>query len=223
MKEFLIEGKKIIVYPSMVSNRPVIYFNTFSNEGAHVYYMFEKQKCLDFTLVVICQLDWNFDMSPWKAPSIFQNDLDFTGGADTFLQVLTEKIIPKVETEIVGTVIWRGIAGYSLAGLFAVYSLYQTDVFSRAASISGSLWFPNFKEYVFSHKMKILPKRIYFSLGNKECKTKNTYLKMVQSNTEEIEAFYKSQGIHTIFQLNSGNHYKDAAERSAAGIRWIVQ
>ena len=33
--------------------------------------------------------------------------------------------------------------------LFALYTLYQADVFSRAACISGSLWFPGFREYVF--------------------------------------------------------------------------
>ena len=60
---------------------------------------------------------------------------------------------------------WRGIAGYSLAGLFAVYALYRTDVFARAASVSGSLWFPGFREYVFSHTPLCRPDCVYFSLG----------------------------------------------------------
>lgn len=38
--------------------------------------------------------------------------------------------------------VFIGIAGYSLAGLFALYALYKTDVFTRVASMSGSLWFP---------------------------------------------------------------------------------
>ncbi|ERL11412.1 hypothetical protein HMPREF1248_0438 [Coriobacteriaceae bacterium BV3Ac1] len=31
------------------------------------------------------------------------------------------------------------ISGYSLAGLFALWSLYQTDIFKGAACVSGSL------------------------------------------------------------------------------------
>ena len=40
--------------------------------------------------------------------------------------------------------------------------------------------------------------------------------------TEEIQAFYQSKGIDTVFQLNPGNHYDHAAERTAAGIAWLL-
>ena len=138
------------------------------------------------------------------------------------MRLLIEKIIPIAEQKILGTVLWRGLAGYSLAGLFAVYSLYHTKLFSRIASMSGSLWFPGIKEYIFSHEMKGIPKHLYFSIGDKECKANNPYLKIVQKNTEEIEAFYRNKGIDTVFQLNSGNHYKNAVERTAAGIAWLL-
>lgn len=223
MKEFTIEGKKIIVYPGITADRPVIYFNTFSDEGAQVRHILPEQKCPDFTLVTICGLNWNHDLSPWKAPAVFSGDSDFQGEADSFLNIVTEKIIPRAEAETVGTVPWRGIAGYSLAGLFAIYSLFRTDLFSRAASMSGSFWFPQFKEFVRSCQLQRLPECVYFSLGNKERKSKNPYLKTVQSNTEEIVAFFKSQNINTTFQLNPGGHYADTAARSASGIRWILE
>lgn len=121
-----------------------------------------------------------------------------------------------------GRILWRGLAGYSLAGLFALYSLYQTDLFSRVASMSGSLWFPGFTDYVFSHEMKKRPEHLYFSLGNQECRTRNPYLKTVQDNTEKIEHYYAQCGINTVFQLNPGNHYKNAVQRTAAGISWIL-
>ena len=70
--------------------------------------------------------------------------------------------------------------------------------------------------------MKIKPDNMYFSLGDKECKTRNRFLKCVQQNTEEIAQFYKSKGIDTIFELNPGSHYKNAVERSAAGIMWLL-
>ena len=115
-----------------------------------------------------------------------------------------------------------GIAGYSLAGLFALYAIYQTDVFSRVATMSGSLWFPGFKEYIFSREPKRRPDCIYFSLGGREAKTRNPVLKTVQENTEEIQAFYQSKGINTVFHLNPGNHFVQGAERTVAGIRWLL-
>jgi len=114
------------------------------------------------------------------------------------------------------------LAGYSLAGLFALYSVYQTRLFSRIASMSGSLWFPGFKEYVFSHEMKTPPEHLYLSLGNRESKPRNPYLKTVQERTEELKTFYMEKGIDTVLQFNPGNHYKDTVQRTAAGIAWIL-
>ena len=63
---------------------------------------------------------------------------------------------------------------------------------------------------------------MYFSLGNKENKTKNPILRTVQENTEEISAYYQSKEIDTVFQLNLGNHFVQSVERTAAGIAWIL-
>ena len=146
----------------------------------------------------------------------------FTGGADDYLRQLVEEIIPEAEKELPGPPAWRGIAGYSLAGLFALYAVYQTDVFSRVGCMSGSLWFPGFKEYIFSHEPKRRPDCIYFSLGDKEAKTRNPVLKTVQENTEEIQTFYQNKGIDTVFRLNPGNHFVQGSERTVAGIQWLL-
>jgi len=161
-------------------------------------------------------------MVPWDSPAAFKNGEPFTGGADDYLRRLVEEIIPEAEKGFNGAPQWRGIAGYSLAGLFALYSVYRTDVFSRVGSISGSLWFPGIKEYIFSHAPKRQPDCIYFSLGDKESKTRNPVLKTVQQNTEDIQAFYQDKGINTMFRLNPGNHFIHGVERTAAGIGWLL-
>ena len=61
------------------------------------------------------------------------------------------------------------------------------------------------------------------SLGDKEAKTRNSVLKTVQENTEEIQAFYQSKGIDTVFQLNPGNHFVQGIERTIAGIQWLLR
>lgn len=165
MHAFIFGDKHIAVFPCVVLNAPIIYLNTYSNEGQKVFEAAQTAGCPPFTLVAISDLDWNRDMAPWDGPAAFKNGESFTGGADDYLRLLVEEIIPRAEKELVGPPAWRGIAGYSLAGLFALYAIYRTDVFSRVGCMSASLWFPGFKEYIFSHEPKRRPDCIYFSLG----------------------------------------------------------
>ena len=223
MKEYRIQDKKITIYLASAHPAPVIYLNTVIEEGPTIYDILKNSTAANFTLVTISGLDWNHDMALWDCPAIAKNIPPCTGGALEYLTFLQDKVIPTVEKEIRIVPMWRGIAGYSLAGLFALYTLYQADVFSRAACISGSLWFPGFREYVFSQKTKGNPEHIYFSLGNKENRTRNPYLKTVEENTKVIEEYFRKSGVDTIFQLNPGNHYNHSPERTAAGIQWILE
>ena len=216
------EEKTISVYGADRPGAPVLYLNTFGEEGPQICDLLKQNDCPDFTLVTIHELRWDHDMVPWDTAPIMKSGTAYTGGADTYLRLLTEEILPAAEARLPQPVSWRAIAGYSLGGLFALYSLYQTDLFSRAASISGSLWFPGIREYIFTHPMIRRPERLYFSLGDREHKTGNRWLKTVKENTEAIAAFYQEQGIDTLFQLNPGNHFQDAARRTAAGIRWLL-
>ena len=222
MQPFAIGSKTVSIFPSTEPDIPIIYLNTFSGDGQKIFETVQAAGCPPFTLVAISDLDWNHDMVPWDSPPAFKNAEPCTGGADDYLRFLTEEIIPTAESELPGPPRWRGIAGYSLSGLFALYAICQTDLFSRVGSMSGSLWFPGMKEYIFSHKPKRQPDCIYFSLGDKESKTRTPILRGVRQNTEEIQAFYQDKGIDTVFKLNPGNHYDHVAERTAAGIAWMV-
>ena len=222
MRNFAIDGKSISVFSAVQTEAPIIYLNTFANEGQRVFEVAQVVGCPPFSLVAISSLDWNLDMAPWDSPAAFKKGEPFTGGADDYLRLLVEEIIPRAEKELPGPPAWRGIAGYSLAGLFALYAIYRTDVFSRVGCMSGSLWFPGFKEYIFSHEPKRRPDCIYFSLGDKEAKTRNPILKTVQENTEEIQSFYQGKGIDTVFQLNPGNHFVRGIERTVVGIQWLL-
>ena len=222
MFEFTIDGKSVSVFPGTEADTPVIYLNTYAGGGQQLLQAAQAVGCPPFTLVAVSDLDWNHDMAPWDAPAAFQNGEPFTAGADDYLRLLVAEILPRAEKDLTGTPAWRGIAGYSLAGLFALYAVYQTELFSRMGSISGSLWFPGLKEYVLTHEPKRTPDCAYFSLGAKESKTRNPVLKSVRQDTEEICDFYRAEGIDTVFQLNPGNHHDHAPERTATGLAWLL-
>ena len=221
-EKFNIKDKKVTLYKSPDTNAPLIVFNTFEGDGEDVYKELQNMDCTSFNLLVIGNIDWNHDMSPWYMPSIYSKEKSFSGGADEYLRLLIDEILPKAKEMIDGEPGFIGIAGYSLADLFAVYAMYKTDVFDKVASMSGSLWFYDFIEYCKRNEYKRLPDKIYFSLGDKEANTRNPILKTVEDNTRELSEYFKNLGSEVIFELNKGNHFTDTVLRSAKGIKAIL-
>ena len=218
-----IEGKKISLFGSENTSSPLVILNTYGDEGQEVWNECQKLKCPPSCLATISNLDWNNELSPWESPALYKNDGGFSGGADSYLSLLTDKIIPTVCDSMGAKPSYLVLAGYSLAGLFAIYEAYKTDIFSRIVSASGSTWFPDFEEYVKSRDFKKKPDCIYLSLGDTEAKAKNKVLATVQDKTESIFELYKSLEIPVIFELNKGNHFTEAALRTAKGIKWILE
>jgi hypothetical protein len=221
-EKFNIKDKEITLYKSPDINSPLIVFNTFEGDGEDLYQALQNMGCTSFNLLVVGNIDWNHDMSPWYMPSIYSKEKSFSGGADEYLRLLIDEILPNAKEMIEGEPGFTGIAGYSLAGLFAVYAMYKTDVFDRVASMSGSLWFYDFMEYCKRNDFRKLPDKIYFSLGDKEANTRNPVLKTVEYNTRELSEYFKSLGTEVIFELNPGNHFTDVNFRSAKGIKAIL-
>lgn len=229
VKEFTIKNKIINIYcrKNYSKELPVVILNTFENEYKEILKNCKNIDCKEFILVSISNLDWNNEMTPWYSKKINKYGEEFLGKADEYIQVLLDEIIPEIKKYIEENLKVKiknyTIAGYSLAGLFAVYLSYKTDIFSRIVSASSSFWFPKFVDFVKENRISSTVEKIYFSLGNKESKVKNQILASVEKNTKEIEEIYESKGIKTIYVENEGNHFKDALLRMAKGIKWILE
>ena len=163
----------------------------------------------DFCLIAIKAGDWNADLSPWKAPAVFGKE-DFGGGAKRPLEEVLQYCGDRGKTYIIG--------GYSLAGLFALWAAYQTDVFTAVAAASPSMWFPGFVDYMKEHE--IHSKAVYLSLGDKEEKARNPVMASVGACIREANSILMNNGIHTILEWNQGNHFKDADIRTAKAFAW---
>ena len=173
--------------------------------------------------VFINGFDWNRDLSLWPAPAVWKDTPDFSGGANEFLYEIINGLLPQLPNTLGFEPTWYGIAGYSLAGLFAVYSLYLTDVFRRAVSASGSMWYDGFCDFALNNEFAGKPDRIYFSLGNRESRTRNQKVAATEDNTRTICGYYQNIGIRTVFEMNPGNHFQNPPGRLAKGIRWILE
>lgn len=214
--------KQITVHAQHAESAPVIYLPVVMGDGSEVYECCRELDCPSFTLVAISGLDWNRELSPWACDGTVRDAEPFSGQAAGFLDELLGQIISEVESSLPQPPTWRGIAGYSLAGLFALWSLWQTDAFGRAASASGSLWFPGFIDYAREHTMSNTPDAVYLSLGKKETKTPNRMMRHVLDDTRAMEKLLVERGIPTTLELNPGNHFAQTDLRMARGIHWIL-
>ena len=166
-----------------------------------------------FTLVAFRISDWNVELSPWRAPAVFGRE-DFGEGASKTLCYVLDELV----TRFKGNRYCLG--GYSLAGLFALWSGYQTDVFSSIVAASPSVWFPKWIEYATDHKP--LAKSIYLSLGDKEEKTKNPVMAQVGNAIRRQHELLIGQIDNTILEWNRGSHFVDSEKRTAKGFAWVM-
>ncbi len=216
-----IDGKQIAIYGCGDENAPIVYANMYMEAGRDVLDGCGRLGCAPFHLVSISGLCWDEELSPWPHEPVVDKSDHFTGEADGYARRLAGEIIPYVEKEIKNPA-YRVIAGYSMGGLFALYAPFVTDAFSRAVSASGSVWYPSFVTYVREHEFRREPDAIYLSLGDRESATRNKYLQKTEQCMRDLCSIYRGRGIRSVFELNPGDHYKDAAYRLAKGIAWAL-
>ena len=165
----------------------------------------------DFFLIAIKVKSWNNDLSPWQAPPVFGKE-GFGGGAEDTLTEVLKYTVDSSKTYYIG--------GYSLAGLFALWSAYRTDVFRGVAAASPSIWFPGFTDHMRDNIINT--GSVYLSLGDKEEKARNPLMATVGARIREAHDLLKEQGIDTILEWNPGNHFKDADIRTARAFAWVM-
>ena len=165
----------------------------------------------DFCLAAVKVDNWNQDLSPWQAPAVFGNE-DFGNGAAKTLETVLDICSDSSKKYYIG--------GYSLAGLFSLWAVYQTDVFSGVAAASPSMWFPGFIDYMKEHEIKT--DKVYLSLGDKEEKTRNPVMATVGDRIREAEMLLKEQGTDCILEWNQGNHFRDPDIRTARAFSWLL-
>ena len=220
--EFQTAGRDASLFISDAPDRPLVLVNEFDGDGSRIADAMKQTGCGDCSLLVVRGIEWEKDMAPWECPAVFQGEPPFSGGADAYLKTLADEILPEALRILPSQPSSVCIAGYSLAGLFSLYAMYRSDCFTSCASCSGSMWFPGFTEYAESHPFKRTPERLYFSLGDREPRTRNPLMQTVGEKTEELVRHYRGQGIDTTFEWNPGNHFKDPELRIAKGIAALV-
>lgn len=203
-------------------NAPLVVLNSYMKNGEIVKAELDKFTSIEANLIVISNLHWDDDLTPWPIPPISRHDTPCQGKADQYLDHLIKKLLPSIEEKAGLRPRKKILAGYSLGGLFAIYAGFKTDYFDSLVSASGSLWYPSFLDYAKENPLRPTVKSIYLSLGDREKHTKNKILQPVEDNTLELHRLLAERGIKTILEMNAGNHFVDGEKRMAKGIAWAL-
>ena len=222
--EMVICGKKCILYLNEDTEYILIQpvdendISVLDNEVKHI----EENTDRNFSLVAFKIEDWNSELTPWEMP-LLRGKGNFGDGATRTLEFIKNDLIPAVleyinienkETKYI-------LGGYSLAGLFSLWSVYQTDIFEGIAAVSPSVWYKGWIEYVAAGKP--LSEKIYLSLGDTEEKTKHQILSKIGDNIrKQHEILEKSENVKTVLEWNEGNHFQNPDIRTAKGFLWVM-
>jgi len=173
----------------------------------------------NFCIVTVPVVRWNRDLTPWENPPVFGKE-SFGSGAEDTLNDICAQLIPSIREMTAAGKRSFYLCGYSLAGLFALWSAYQTDVFAGVAAVSPSVWYPGWTDYAAAHPIKT--KQVYLSLGDKEEKAKNRLMATVGDAIRSQYRLLTEAGISCTLEWNEGNHFIDSDVRMAKGMAWIL-
>lgn len=231
IEELQIAGLSCTLYLPASYNRtqeryPVIYVN---GEIAVKEVITEVKKtgtAADFLLLSIQPTSWDDDFTPWSVPAFRKGEEAPAGNGDSYIRRLTEEIKPFIDAnyrtkpEPEHTV----LLGYSLGGLAAIYTFYKTDRFGVVGSLSGSLWYDGFCEFMEKEKPLCTDLSVYLSLGKKESLSKNPRMAKVADCTEQArDILINHIGIENVyFEWNEGGHFHEISKRFAKAIVWCA-
>ena len=170
----------------------------------------------DAVFVSIVVEDWNRYLSPYKGENPFKKDEAFLGEGEILHSAIEHELIPLVEKG--GKE--RYLIGYSMGGLFALYSSTLSSIWNGIGSVSGSLWYDGFDKYLESHQISV--DKVYFSLGRKEKESRNKVLKTVEERTKVIYETIEKEGIDCSFSLQEGGHFQDEEKRIRDAISYLL-
>ena len=172
-----------------------------------------------FVMAAFAIDDWEVELTPWHDPAVSKRQAVGEHAGETLCYV-TDELIPYLHKEYGELPIVLG--GYSLGGLFSLWSGYESDRFAAIAAMSPSVWIAGWQDYARQHSVKA--PYVYLSLGDREEHARNKAIAQVGNNIRwEHEHLKQSLGANrTTLEWNPGNHFKDAARRTAKGFAWCI-
>ena len=181
--------------------------------------MISEASGTSFVMAAFAIGDWEVELTPWHDPAVSKRQAVGEHAGET-LRYVTDTLIPYLHQEYGEIPIVLG--GYSLGGLFSLWSGSESDCFAAIAAMSPSVWIAGWQDYASQHLVK--SPYVYLSLGDREEHCRDKAIAQVGNNIRwEHEHLKQALGEdNTTLEWNAGNHFVDGARRTAKGFAWCI-
>ncbi len=222
-KMYEIDGRTISITTGRSPKAPLVLLIGNSESCINMDASISKTFKGDFALAVVICRDMKSDTIPWDATDPLDSSIKYRSSADSLIKSITERVIPTVEGDNGLEPEYRVLAGYSFGGLFAMYALFRTGIFSRVACVSSAFWYPGIEIFEDTAMMDRIPDKAYFSLKKSATVGGNPISIRAEVNTASIARACHNAGTETRLDLSGAEHYYDPLVRIGKGIAWVLE
>jgi predicted alpha/beta superfamily hydrolase len=158
----------------------------------------------------------------------FGNDGIKSGGASTFMQFMEKELFPFIEKNYRVKNNERTYVGFSLGGLFGLYTLFEKPaLFQRYLIGSPSIWYDNKlllkAEKNYATKNKDLPAQVYISVGELEEEINSGMVRNMLEMTSALKSRkYKSFSLSSVI-LEGETHMSAPSVSFQRGLRYFFR
>ncbi len=146
-------------------------------------------------------------------------DIENSGGADLFYNVLKRELIPVIEEKFNVKKDSRTIIGHSIGGLFGTYLLFNKDsIFDSYILSSPSIWWDDYL-VLNEENNSISDKRVFVSVGSEET------TKMLESFDQLKDYLDKNSKPYALKDvvIEGENHASSKIKAYTDGLRWLIE
>lgn len=230
IREITIGGRELLIYLPKnyeVENRfyPVVYING-DDSTKSILENAEYLSKLEYIIVSIESENRLSELTPWPSKSLHPKFPDFGGTGDELIECIENELKPQIDMRYrtLKEPESTGLAGYSLGGLFAIYSAYRTEIFGSIASMSGSFWYPDFTTFASKEPMMNPNIQFYLSSGDREGEGHKDIKKDAVLFTKEIHGLLENiTSNKIILNWHEGGHHNKKEEKYQGALLWFQE
>lgn len=200
---------------------PLFVIPCFDNSSNQLVNLLANEN-IKINIIFIYDLNWSNDLTPREATYFLKGEVNCEGNADVLIDFITNFLCNDIIKKFNLRPSFKAFIGLSLGGLFAIYLAFKTNYFKKIGSVSGSLWYPKFVDFIENSKVLDGVSTIYISLGDEEKNTKNELMKNVEVDTLRCFDLIKGEVSNSFFEFTKGNHFKKINERIIKAIKYLL-
>ena len=161
--------------------------------------------------------------TPWNTHNLKSSMPDFGGKLNEYHNQVFEHLLSQLLCKYSIDESKIAYGGYSLGGLAAVYSLYNTTAPSIIFSLCGSFWYPQFFDYCENHTILNTKASLYLQNGKTEGGKHNNILSNAPILSAKLHKLLSDKLDKVTSVFDEYGHHENIKGRYENLIEWLKE